>query len=317
MKRWKQILILCGIAAAFVLFDLSVYHLFTARYVNHNSAEFTARSVEVSAYLPFAEETGIVKTEGSEKLTGTLPVIDGAAALFPMFSAFVCAKYPESAVCYEDGDFTAESALQYRNTRGAFQALADGDADLIFCAKPSAAQVEYARSKGVEFESVPVAREAFVFLVNADNPVDGLTSEEVRGIYTGKIRNWAEVGGPSCPIDALTRNEGSGSETTMRAFLGGEPAVRTVSGYFGAPIGYSFRFYVEGVAKAGGVKLLSLDGVYPDEASIRSGAYPVIGNVYALYRKGEENPNVQSFIDWVLSEEGQDVVEKSGYVRVQ
>lgn len=313
MKIAKQISALLLIAALFAAFDITVYNVFTRRYINHTSEGMQAKSVELDKYLPFEDDSEVVKIEASLALDGDLPVLDGAAALYPVFSAFVNAVYPENSVSFDGESFTHESALQFSNTRGAYKSVADGTVDIIFCAKPSAEQLAYAEENGVELELIPIGCEAFVFLVNKNNPVDGLTSEQVRKIYSGEITRWSEVGGNSSLIDALQRNEGSGSQTGMLSFMGDTEMKRNPMGFMGSAIGYSYRYYVEGIVENGGVKMLSLDGVYPDKENVANGSYPIIGNLYAVYDKSNPNPNIPVLIDWILSEEGQRIVEESGY----
>ncbi len=313
MKIAKQISALLLIAALFAAFDITVYNVFRRRYINHTSEGMQAKSVELDKYLPFEDDSEVVKIEASLALDGDLPVLDGAAALYPVFSAFVNAVYPENSVSFDGESFTHESALQFSNTRGAYKSVADGTVDIIFCAKPSAEQLAYAEEKGVELELIPIGCEAFVFLVNKNNPVDGLTSEQVRKIYSGEITRWSEVGGNSSLIDALQRNEGSGSQTGMLSFMGDTEMKRNPMGFMGSAIGYSYRYYVEGIVENGGVKMLSLDGVYPDKENVANGSYPIIGNLYAVYDKSNPNPNIPVLIDWILSEEGQRIVEESGY----
>ncbi len=313
MKIAKQISTLLLIAALFAAFDITVYNVFTRRYTNHTSEGMQAKSVELDKYLPFEDDSEVVKIEASLALDGDLPVLDGAAALYPVFSAFVNAVYPENSVSFDGESFTHESALQFSNTRGAYKSVADGTVDIIFCAKPSAEQLAYAEENGVELELIPIGCEAFVFLVNKNNPVDGLTSEQVRKIYSGEITRWSEVGGNSSLIDALQRNEGSGSQTGMLSFMGDTEMKRNPMGFMGSAIGYSYRYYVEGIVENGGVKMLSLDGVYPDKENVANGSYPIIGNLYAVYDKSNPNPNIPVLIDWILSEEGQRIVEESGY----
>jgi len=65
------------------------------------------------------------------------------------------------------------------------------------------------------------------------------------------------------------------------------------------------------------VKMLSLNGVYPSAENIRNGSYPIIAEFYAIYRADNNNPNIPVLIDWLLSEEGQTLIEKSGYVRIR
>lgn len=315
MKLSKQILAIALAAAVFAAFDIAVYNVVTKRYINHNSEGMQAKSVELSKYLPFEENSEIVKLNSSFKLTGDLPVIDGAAALYPVFSAFVNAVYPKDSVSFDGENFTPDSTLHYTNTRGAYKAIVDGDADLIFCAKPSEEQLAYAKEKGVELELIPIGREAFVFIVNAENPVNSLTEEQVRDIYSGKIRNWAEVGGKNRLINALERNEGSGSQTRMLSFMGDKEIKRNIFGALtGSAIGFSFRYYVEGIVGNSGVKMLSINGVYPDKEHIENGEYPLSSNFYAVCRKDDENANLRALIDWILSDEGQEIIDKSGYV---
>lgn len=315
MKLSKQILAIALAAAVFAAFDIAVYNVVTKRYINHNSEGMQAKSVELSKYLPFEENSEIVKLNSSFKLTGDLPVIDGAAALYPVFSAFVNAVYPKDSVSFDGENFTPDSTLHYTNTRGAYKAIVDGDADLIFCAKPSEEQLAYAKEKGVELELIPIGREAFVFIVNAENPVNSLTEEQVRDIYSGKIRNWSEVGGKNRLINALERNEGSGSQTRMLSFMGGREIKRNIfAALTGSAIGFSFRYYVEGIVGNSCVKMLSINGVYPDKEHIENGEYPLSSNFYAVCRKDDENANLRGLIDWILSDEGQEIIDKSGYV---
>ena len=317
MSLKKQILILVSIVLAFALLDVGIYEGLTKRYFNSTNKEMQAKSIEVSKYLPFENDSEIVKFDSKNKLTGDLPTVDGAAALYPVFSAFVNAVYPKESVEFDGENFTDKSKLHYTNTRGAYKAVVDGEADIIFCAKPSEEQKQYAKDKNVELEYVPIGREAFVFIVNANNPVDNLTVEQVSGIYSGKYKKWSEFGGEDYYIEPIQRNAGSGSQTSMIAFMNGEEMKYSVLGFMGKPIGFSFRYYVEGLVANGKIKMLSLNGVYPDKENIANGKYPVASNFFAVYDKNNENPNVKKFIEWILSDEGQDIIEKSGYVPLE
>ena len=314
MKLFRQILALVLVAAVFVVFDLGFYTLLTRRCVsNFNSAN---RSIVVEDYIPFDPAAKIYHTKAEVRLSGDLPVLDGAAALLPVYSAVAEALYPEEACRFDGGDYAPDSAMQYRNTVEAYKAVVDGSADLIFCAKPSKDQLAYAEEKGVELVLTPIGREAFVFLVNSENPVDSLTCEQVRGIYAGTYRNWKELGGADRPILPLQRAPGSGSQTGMESFMGDTPFGTSHYRLSGATIGYSYRYYVEGIVGNEKVKMLALDGIYPDAESIRSGAYPVAGPFYAVYRAGDPNENIPRILEWLLSEEGQNLIEESGYVSI-
>jgi phosphate transport system substrate-binding protein len=71
---------------------------------------------------------------------------------------------------------------------------------------------------------------------------------------------------------------------------------------------------MDGMVADDGVKMLSLNGVYPSTENIQNGTYPIIAKFYAIYRKDNDNENIPRLIDWLLSDEGQQLIEGSGYV---
>ena len=322
-KMLARCLALAACALSFILFDLWFYHTFTVRFINDHSDALRAKSVELDRYLPFSEDTAIVKSDATLKFSveqyerGELPVIDGAAALYPVFSAFVHAVYPEDAVIFDGSDFTAESCLKMNNTINAYREIVDGEADIVICAPPSDEQLAYAGSKGVELEMVPIGREAFVFLVNSANPVESVSMSDLKDIYSGRIRNWSSLGGMDKRIEPLQRNRGSGSQTSFLKIMGEDADIRPYFGLPGSAIGFSFRYYVSDVVKEGGVKMLAVDGHYPDKDNIVNGDYPFVSSFYAVCRASEENENVHALIEWMLSEEGQAIIDETGYVRVE
>lgn len=159
--------------------------------------------------------------------------------------------------------------------------------------------------------------EAFVFFVNENNPVKELTTQQIRDIYAGEIRNWSLVGGANRTINPVTRVSGSGSQTMMERFMGErEIGRKSPFAVTGGSIGFSFRYYLDGIIGNESVKMLSLNGVYPSAENIRNGTSPVITQFYAIYRADNDNPNISVLIDWSLSAEGQTIVEQSGYVAI-
>ncbi|MBQ3151157.1 MAG: substrate-binding domain-containing protein [Clostridia bacterium] len=312
----------------FASFNLGIYMFLTQRLSNNFSGASQLKMVDVKKFLPHEEDSELARIETDFALEGDLPVLDGAAALVPVYASIIDNVYPKGSVTYEGGtfsddnyygeNFAKDSKMQYKNTVRGYTAIVDGDTDILFCASPSKEQMLYAKEKGVELEYVPVGLEAFVFFVNKNNPVDSLTAEQIRDIYGGKYRNWKDVGGANRIINPLSRIPGSGSQSAMDAFMGErETGAKSPLAFFGASIGFSFRYYMDGIVGNENVKMLSLNGVYPSEENIRNGTYPIIAEFYAIYRKDNENENIQKLIDWLLSEEGQNLIEKSGYVRIK
>lgn len=284
-------------------------------------------NINTQEYLPFKWPSKIVKLkDASLEFTrkDDLPILDGATAAFPVYSAFIHATYPRSTELY-DGVF------EYNNTVGGYEKLAERKTDIFFGAYPSKEQLAYAEECGTTFEFTRIGSEAFVFFVHKDNPVSSLTAEQIRGIYAGEITNWKEVGGNDELIVAFQRNEGSGSQSMLLRFMGDtplmEPPMSQVSGLMSGiieevadyesrsgSIGFSFRFYVEGIIRHPDIKLVAIDGVAPTVENIKNGTYPVVAPVYAVTWAGNDNPNVKKLLDWILSEEGQYIIEETGYV---
>lgn len=324
----KQILSIVLVIVLFASFNLSIYMLLTVRLANNFSDTSQAKMVDVSKYLPHNEQSDLAKINSSLKLYDNLPVLDGAAALVPVYASIIDAVYPEGSVTFEGGSFSddnfygenfaSDSKMQYKNTVRGYEAIVDGTTDILFCAAPSAEQKQYAEEKGVELIYVPVGLEAFVFFVNENNPVNNLTTEQVRGIYSGEYTNWSQVGGVNRIINPVTRLEGSGSQSAMNLFMGEhEIAPKSPLVITGASIGFSFRFYMNGMVGNERVKMLSLNGVEPSAENIQNGSYPIIAQFYAIYRADNTNENIPVLIDWILSEEGQTLIEESGYVRIK
>ena len=290
----------------------------------------TNPNINCYEYLPFEEESKIVKLdkEASLQLDEKLPVVDGAAAVFPVYSAFVNAVYYPTSVTLGDGIF------EYNNTSLGYRKLAQKETDIFFGAYPSEEQIAYAKEQGTEFEFTEIGTEAFVFFVHKDNPIDNLTTEQIQDIYSGKITNWKDVGGADEKIVAFQRNEGSGSQSMLKRFMGDKEImdapseqvndlmsgiIDVVSKYQNktSSIGFSFRYYLEGIIKNPDIKMLSIDGNKPSVESIKDGSYPITTPLYAVTWKDNPKENVKLLLDWVLSSEGQEIIEKTGYVGVK
>ncbi len=259
----------------------------------------------------------------------TYPQVDGSTVTIPLSEALM-AKLTGKTV--EE----IRPYVLHSKTHQAYLNLIDGTKDLILVTSPSAEELQYAQSKGVELDVVPVTSEAFVFLVHHDNPVDSLTLAQIQDIYTGKITNWSQVGGNDVPIRAFQRPVNSGSQTgfldlVMKGKTPMEPPtewvtaemgqlIEAVATYDKAPdaIGYSYYYFVTDMWGNPNVKLLKVDGVVPEPSTIASKAYPIVTAYYAVFRSDEATGSaVRRTVDYLLSSAGQALVEESGYVKVR
>jgi phosphate transport system substrate-binding protein len=318
--------------------------------------------IRLREYMPFDYDSlktkiALLDRPSSLRLTSDLPRLDGATAAYPLYSAFVHAVYPEvesedrqrwpylpnfetvallfsETLRIKEGDFS--SIVQCSKTAEAYQRLIDGEADLIFCYEPSPAEIEAAGAKGITFNLTPIAKDAFVFIVNSRNTMNNITRGQVRDIYSGRVTNWKTINGNDDVIVPYQRQENSGSQTIFQAIMGGEKAQKPIldgeyisRGMFGmvrmvasdyynynSAIGYTFLFYLNHMTGNTSVKTLSIDGIQPSRKTIRSGVYPFAQTVYAV-TAGNESENTKEFISWISSVQGQELVEKTGYIPVR
>ena len=323
---------------SFVCVSPTLYHLNEAKLLNESS--IIIPNIKTEEYLPFVEDTKIVKLDKEASLSfrdlrhEELPIVDGAAAFFPVYSAYVNAVYPDTVELYEGfipANRIGQYPFVYSNTVLGYEELAEKKTDIFFGVYPSEGQIEYAKDNGTEFEFTQIGTEAFVFFVHKDNPVDDVTVEELKDIYSGKTRNWISLGGKLKGIKAYQRNEGSGSQSMLERFMGDTPIMKPpthlVQGFMSgiieevseyqnrnSAIGFSFRYYVDGIIGNPDIKVLKVNGVAPTDENIKNGTYPIVTPIYAVTWAGNEKPTVKPFLNWVLSEEGQEILEKSGYV---
>jgi len=326
LKKRKKFLIIWCICAA--VYGAALGTNFGIIKYNKSITVNTSPNIVIPAYLPFEEDSKIVKTDSKTlKLTENLPRIDGAAALFPVYSAFVNAVYPNTTKLH-DGIF------EYNNTPGGYRLLAEKETDIFIGVYPSDEQRAYAEENQTTFEYTPIGTEAFVFFVHKDNPITNLTTEQIKDIYSGKITNWKDVGGKNEKIAAFQRNEGSGSQSMLKRFMGDTPItdaptemvndlmagiIEQVADYKSKTnsIGFSFRYYVEGIIKNPDIKMISIDGAAPTSENIRNGSYPILTPIYAVTYKENQNGNVDKLLDWILSDEGQYIINETGYVGIK
>ena len=143
------------------------------------------RNLLVLEYQPFKDGNQLVTLDepADFQLENVSSLrLDGATALYPVYAAFVQATFPENA---EYSPF--HSTVECNGTVDAYKRLINGEANMIFAAGPSKAQLEAAEQAGLELHMTPIGREAFVFFVNSQNPVTSLTVEQIQGIYSGEI----------------------------------------------------------------------------------------------------------------------------------
>ncbi|HIH62145.1 MAG TPA: phosphate ABC transporter substrate-binding protein [Methanobacteriales archaeon] len=166
-----------------------------------------------------------------------------------------------------------------------------------------------------------IGKDGIVIAVNKENPIDDLTKEQLRDIFSGKIRNWKEVGGPDAEIHVIVREEGSGTRSSFQSLIMGDVKIRSDAIVQGST--ESVKQAVKQDPHAIGfvsmshmsedVKALKVDGVEPSERTITDGSYPLVVP-FLFLTKGEPTGVVKDFIKWVFSPEGQNIIRSEKVV---
>ena len=242
----------------------------------------------------------------------------------------------EASFSYDD--FFAKNHSS--GTHEAYMNLMEGKTDVIIASR-DISRNEKASSEelGVELETTPLAIDALVFIVNPKNPVKNLTSDQVRRIYTGEIRNWKEVGGVDHAITPYIRNADSGSQEKMETLvmkgltmidrtdenfmyeiIGSQmisPYAQLEIDEYG--IGYTPFFYCTAMVRdLMKVDMLSIDGVAPTKESLRSNKYPFVSSIYAAVRKTEDHESVAyKLYRFLFTKNAADMIDESGYIAIR
>ncbi|MCL1828767.1 MAG: substrate-binding domain-containing protein [Oscillospiraceae bacterium] len=256
------------------------------------------------------------------------PRTDGSTTQIPLGEAIACVLLGESRAEIAD-------LIMFNRTSQSLRNLSWNYCDIILIAEPPADVLRFSEHDGFEPEMAHISTDALIFTVNAENPVDSLTAEQIRDIYAGEITNWSEVGGFDVPIIPFQRNEESGSQAAMRSLVMKErdmmkppidfiyasmeglmEAMQAFDGSRGA-LGYTMYYYANDMEMAKGLKIIAVDGTAPGAETIRSAMYPLRVNNYAVIAKSAAEDSPERIMrDWLLSDEGQRLIESQGYVPV-
>jgi len=216
-------------------------------------------------------------------------------------------------------------------------ALLNKSTDIAQASRPmSPDELQKAKAEGLDVKEFTVASDGITVVVNPANPVSRLTIHQLSQIFSGEIKNWKDVGGRDAPIVLLSRDKNSGTHEfflehvvregnkkstkqfppTAQFFVSTAPIAQQVATNANA-IGYVGLGYYDPAKHKAIAVAESTAGPYvlPSEATVASGEYPISRKLY-YYTPGKPTASVKEFIDFALSKEGQQIVEKVGFVPI-
>ena len=205
-------------------------------------------------------------------------------------------------------------------------AIIDGTAQIGMSsrrAKP--AEISAAAAKGVNMKPTIVAYDGIGVIVNAANPIKGLTKKQVEQIFTGDITDWSAVGGSGGKISVYTRNTSSGTYSDWKELamkkrdyapgsqkMAGHEQIAAEVGKNPNGVGYVGLAYM----KAGGIKVVPIDGQMPSQKAVIAKTWPYARPTF-YYTNGEPSGVARQFVDFTVSPTGQKIVDRVGFVPIK
>ena len=249
-------------------------------------------------------KTNTINTAGS---TTTLPIVQAAAETYMNI-------YPGTNISVRGGG----SGLGIKSI--IMESIDIGNASR----KVNKQENELIKKRQNELIETAIAIDAITIIVHKGNTINNISLKSLRLIYSGKVTNWNELGGDDLEIVVISRDVSSGSfevfnhavlhndllkDNSMR--LASNNAVATTVNYTNGAIGYVGLGYVND-----NLKILSIDGVLPSKDTVHNQEYPLTRKLY-MYTTKTRSEATQDFIDFILSELGQTIVEQQGYIRIK
>lgn len=245
-------------------------------------------------------------------------VIDGSTTVGPIAKAF--AEY------YQKQNPGVSITVSESGSGNGAKSLINGVCDVATMSRfMKDGEFKAAVDKGVMPVAHVVAIDGIAVIVHPANPIKGLTIQQVRDIYMGKITSWKQVGGPDVKIVAVSRDTNSGTYETFESLVMNQEKIAPSTEYVGSngavrqrvqstpgAIGYVGLGFVDRTVKA-----VAVNNILPDKGTIVSGRYPIARPLY-LFTNGYPTlgSHVYAFVTLHLSRAGQEIVEGIGFIPV-
>jgi len=287
----------------------------------------TANQLEKPTSSPTEEPRNVIGLTLSED---EFPRMDGSTATIPLGRAV-------AALMMDKSPDECDEYVEFGGTSSSYERLITGGTDILLVYEMPNSVDEFIQEIGTEaeLEIAAIGRDALIFMVNAQNLVEKLTHEQIKGIYSGEITNWNEINDSfdDAEISAYQRNKTAGSQVLMeKLVMGGVPMISAperlfIYGEMGGilsavadyengrySIGYNVYYYAALMKNDPNIKLIAVDDVYPSKESITDETYPFVNDFYTIIRADAPQDSPERLLfRWFQTEEGRALVDHEGY----
>ena len=268
-------------------------------------------------FRPFTSGNNVIIAEKSTlKISTNLPTINASSAFYPLSASIVESIYNKDSYSNE---------LNYISTSQAYEKIINNQIDGIIVTEPSEEQKQMIENSNVNLKFVPFAKDALVFYINSNVNISSLTIDEIKKIYLGEISNWNEVNGEDSEIITYQLEKNNGSQTCFETIVKDNSInkrhievndmgkIIKKAALNKNSISYAYNSFYTSVFNSSKLKLVNINQIEPSKENIISGKYPLMYDLYFVYDTNNSNENLKLIEEWLLSEQGQNLVKDMGF----
>ena len=273
-----------------------------------NTYNDSVLKVETTKFVPFRKNNILDRYDTHFFISDPNLKMHATSAFYPLFAGIVQNTFDPNC-------FVEMVTLNKVATSDGFHSLADGKIDLLCTTVPNDDQMKVLDKAHKNFTFVPFAKEPLAFILNRENIVDNLSIQQIKDCYEGKCCSWSEMGGGNSTIHTYQLEKGNGSQSAFEKIVKGnvidenhreiitmpeivDCVAADKDGICYAYWSYYAKMYANKLTKM--AKVEGFDATSPD--------YPLMYDIFLVYDKDNTNKNVSRLVQFLLSEEGQNLV---------
>ena len=294
MKNKRIVVILILIIIILLICEIYLY-------LEMKQKEKSIIETDIQDFEPFFQNNVLKTYETNFKIKENPPKIEAASAFYPFTSNFVQNIFSK--------ELYSKELLKLVSTSQAFADIISGKTDIIIATEPSDEQKEMIKKSGANLEFKTIYLEPLVILLNNGNSIDNLYIEQIQDIYYNHKSNWNTYqleknnGSQTCFENIVKNNELVKNHYEVNTM----PKIIDKIALDKKGIGYAFYSYYSKMHINNNTKIINVNG-----KDINDNDYPLLFEVYLIYRTDNNNENIFKILDWLETEKGQEFTE---YIR--